>query len=126
MFDAVGKRRLRARRFARHDLPAHTGGWSRIQASAQTREAIARVEAALRFRPAVCPLVVAGNVEQRVLQAVEPAEAPLVPIVAARTPENVADMNGKGEVVPVHVPKHEGIAPVFPRVIWRVAERAEC
>src|SRR5882762_3665065 len=88
-------------------------------------ESIARVEAAFLFRPAVCPLVITRNVDQRALQAVEPTQASLVAVIAARTPENIPDVNGERKIVSVHVLEHEGITPVFPRVIRRISERAK-
>lgn len=62
---------------------------------------------------AIRPLVVAGGVNDRVTEPVEPAEASPIQLVGAGTPENVAHVHDPAQVVRIHFVKNERILEIF-------------
>jgi hypothetical protein len=89
------------------------------------REPFLGVVSAFLLRPTIRPLVVTGCVHHRLRQAVEPSEAALVTRIAARPPENVADVKDHAQIVRSKILEHEPVFDVFPDVVRSVAEHGE-
>lgn len=92
---------------------------------AHSREALARRKATGTRRPAIGPFVVAGAVDHRMAQAVEPVEGRTVMVVSAGAIEYIAHMQDPAQIVRVHVLQDVVESQRLPCAVRRIAEGRE-